>query len=62
MLHQADKRQYKDPNKADVTPKKKSSNKLSDISKHAREFSRGKVDWDKPETLKTIVEINHLFK
>ena len=30
----------------------------SGISKHARECSQGKVDWDKPVILETIIEQN----
>ena len=36
----------------------KDSNTISGISKHVRECSHGKVDWDKPVILKTIIEQN----
>ena len=46
----------------DITSNK-DSNTISGISKHARECSQRKVDWDKPVILKTIIEkIKHLFK
>ena len=41
----------------------KDSNTISGISKHARECSQGKVYWDKPVILKTIIEkIKYPFK